>query len=104
MNIYFIAGPPGIGKSTYGRELIPVQIPIVDHDLAAYEYKKKGISDYSELASLKANEFIKNCLTNKNDFGLELNLGYQSHYDYLHALVASNKKVIIHLILFLLMM
>lgn len=52
MNIYLIAGPPGIGKSTYGRELIPHHVPIVDHDLAAYQYKKQGVADYSELASL----------------------------------------------------
>ena len=58
MNIYFIAGPPGIGKSTYSRELVPKQIPIVDHDLAAYQYKKRGFSDYSQTASVKANQFI----------------------------------------------
>lgn len=99
MNIYFIAGPPGIGKSTYGREFIPVQIPIIDHDLAAYQYKKKGFSDYAELASLKANEFVKNCLEERKDFALELNLGYQSHYDYLKS-ISLNKFVQIHLILF----
>ena len=99
MNIYFIAGPPGIGKSTYGRELVPAQVPIIDHDLAAYQYKKQGFSDYSELASLKANELIKNCLATRQDFALELNLGYQSHYDYLKS-VSSNKFVRIHLILF----
>lgn len=70
MNIYFIAGPPGIGKSTYGRELVPAHVPIVDHDLAAYQYKKKGVADYSELASLKANEFIDSCIRNAQDFAL----------------------------------
>jgi adenylate kinase family enzyme len=43
MNIYFIAGPPGIGKSTYGRELIPNHVPIVDHDLAAFSTRKKEL-------------------------------------------------------------
>lgn len=99
MNVYFIAGPPGIGKSTYGRELVPTQIPIIDHDLAAYQYKKKGFADYSELASLKANQFIKHALLNDRDFDLELNLGYDSHYQYFKS-IASNKNVSIHLILF----
>ncbi len=100
MNIYLIAGPPGIGKSTYGRELVPNHVPIVDHDLAAYQYKKKGVADYSELASLKANQFIDSCISNAQDFALELNLGYPSHYDYLKSLAVSRKDIKIHLILF----
>ncbi|WP_439584605.1 hypothetical protein [Dyadobacter bucti] len=100
MNIYIIAGPPGVGKSTYGRELIPAEIPIVDHDLAAYQYKKEGFEDYSQRASTKANQFIQEHIANKLDFALELNLGYQSHYDYLESLVLSDKKVKVHLILF----
>lgn len=100
MNIYFIAGPPGIGKSTYGRELVPNHVPIVDHDLAAYQYKKKGVADYSELASLKANQFIDSCLRNAKDFALELNLGYDSHYDYLQSLAASRRGLRMHLVLF----
>lgn len=100
MNIYVIAGPPGIGKSTYGRELIPNHVPIVDHDLAAYQYKKKGVADYSELASLKANEFIDSSISNAKDFALELNLGYASHYDYLKSLASSRRHIRVHLILF----
>ena len=100
MNIYLIAGPPGIGKSTYGRELIPNHVPIVDHDLAAYQYKKKGVADYSELASLKANQFIDFCIKNGDDFALELNLGYQSHYDYVGGLAVARRNILIHLILF----
>jgi len=100
MNIYIIAGPPGIGKSTYGRELVPAEIPIVDHDLAAYQYKKEGFEDYSQRASTKANQFIQECIANKLDFALELNLGYQSHYDYLQSIVLSDKRIKVYLILF----
>ena len=101
MNIYLIAGPPGIGKSTYGRELVPSHIPIVDHDLAAYQYKKKGFADYSQTASVKANQFIAERLANNSDFALELNLGYQSHYDYLLTLsLPKYKNRAFHLILF----
>ncbi|WAC09911.1 hypothetical protein [Dyadobacter pollutisoli] len=100
MIIYLIAGPPGIGKSTYGRELVPTDIPIVDHDLAAQQYKKEGLLDYSQLASQKANQFINGCIKEKVDFALELNLGYKSHYEYLRSLVVSDKHVRVHLILF----
>ncbi|MCF2488294.1 hypothetical protein [Dyadobacter sp. CY347] len=101
MNIYFIAGPPGIGKSTYGRELVPKHIPIVDHDLAAYQYKKRGFADYSQVASIRANQFIEERLGAHADFELELNLGYQSHYDYLKTLsLPRHKNRAIHLILF----
>lgn len=101
MNIYLIAGPPGIGKSTYGRELVPKHVPIVDHDLAAYQYKKKGFANYSQIASVKANLFVQESLTANADFALELNLGYQSHYDYLETLAwPRHKDRAIHLILF----
>ncbi|MEO6288094.1 MAG: hypothetical protein ABIN80_06695 [Dyadobacter sp.] len=100
MIIHLIAGPPGIGKSTYGRELIPTDIPIVDHDLAAQQYKKEGLVDYSQLASQKANQFISSCIKDQTDFALELNLGYESHYEYLRSLAISSKNVKIHLILF----
>jgi predicted ABC-type ATPase len=100
MTIYFIAGPPGIGKSTYGRELIPNHVPIVDHDLAAYQYKKKGFADYSELASLRANQFVQECLSSQADFAIELNLGYPSHYEYVKSLLSSGKGIKIHLLLF----
>ncbi len=39
MIIYVIAGPPGIGKSTNDRAFIPAGVPIIDHDLSAYQYK-----------------------------------------------------------------
>ncbi len=50
MIIYVIAGPPGIGKSTNGRAFIPAGVPIIDHDLAAYQYKKRGFTDYQGLS------------------------------------------------------
>jgi hypothetical protein len=36
MNIYIIAGPPGIGKSSSSFDYIPDGISIIDQDLAAY--------------------------------------------------------------------
>lgn len=46
MNIYIIAGPPGIGKSTVGYRFVPTDVSIIDQDLAAYHYRKDGFVDY----------------------------------------------------------
>lgn len=100
MNIYIIAGPPGIGKSTSGYRFIPENVPIIDQDLAAYQYRKEGFADYRHLATLKSNQQIKEYLFADNDVALELNLGFPSHYDYLKSIVGFNPTNSVHLILF----
>lgn len=100
MNIYLIAGPPGVGKSTSGNKFIPKGTPIIDHDLAAYQYKKEGFEDYQSLASLSANQNIKKFLFEKTNFALELNLGFQSHYDFLRSIANFDRSNKIHLVLF----
>ena len=100
MNIYLIAGPPGIGKSTNSVELIPAQVPIIDQDLAAYQYKKQGFTDYQDIASLTSNQRIREFLFNNHDFALELNLGFESHYAYLRSIANFDPANVIHLLLF----
>jgi len=100
MTIYLIAGPPGIGKSTNAVELIPSGIPIIDQDLAAYQYKKQGFSDYQDIASLNTRQHIREFLFNKEDFALELNLGFHSHYSYLRSIASVDWSNTIHLLLF----
>lgn len=100
MNIYIIAGPPGVGKSTVGYRFVPTDVSIIDQDLAAYHYRKDGFADYQHLATLKSNQQIKDFLFSQIDFALELNLGFQSHYDYLKSIVNFNPENNIHLILF----
>lgn len=100
MNIYIIAGPPGIGKSTTGYRFVPTQLPIIDQDLAAYQYRKEGFIDYQHLASLKSNQQIKDFLFAEQDFALELNLGFPSHYEYLKSIASFNCANNVHLILF----
>lgn len=100
MNIYMIAGPPGVGKSTNAEQLVPPNVPIIDQDLAAYQYKKNGFSDYQDLASLSTNQRIKDSLFGKEDFALELNLGFQSHYDYLKSIASFDRTNKIQLLLF----
>ncbi len=100
MNIYVIAGPPGVGKSSNAVNFIPEHVPIVDQDLAGYQYKKQGFSDYKDLASVSTNQKIRSHLFSGEDFALELNLGFQSHYDYLNSIVAFDRSNTIHLLLF----
>ncbi|GAB4042861.1 hypothetical protein [Spirosoma litoris] len=100
MNIYVIAGPPGIGKSTSGKNFIPRKIPIIDQDLAGYQYKKQGFSDYRDLASLSTQQKIRDHLFAKKSFALELNLGFPSHYEYLKSIAGFDSSNQIHLLLF----
>lgn len=100
MNIYLIAGPPGIGKSTNSLKVLPKKTIIIDHDLAAYQYKKEGFADYTQLAMMSGNLEIKQNLFSKKDFALELNLGFQSHYDYLKSIAYFDPDNKTHLILF----
>ena len=100
MKIYIIARPPGIGKSTNAKNLIPKKTPIIDQDLAGYQYKRQGFADYNDLATIASNQRIKEHLFAKQSFALELNLGFQSHYDYLISIVAFDPSNEINLILF----
>lgn len=100
MNIYLIAGPPGIGKSTNARAFIPPAVPIIDQDLAAYQYKKEGFTDYQDIASMSTRQRIQSNLFAGDDFALELNLGFPSHYDYLKSIAAVNPANQISLLLF----
>ncbi len=100
MNIYIVAGPPGIGKSTSSLRFLPKKTIIIDHDLAAYQYKKEGFADYKELGIMSGNQQIRSNLFAKESFALELNLGFQSHYDYLKSLAHFDSNNKIHLILF----
>jgi predicted ABC-type ATPase len=100
MNIYIIAGPPGVGKSSSSFDYVPDGISIIDQDLAAHQYKKDGFQDYQQLATFGVNQTIKNYLFEKKDFVLELNLGFQSHYDYLKSIAYFDSDNQVHLILY----
>ena len=81
--VYIIAGPPGIGKSTSGKHFVPPSTEIMNHDSLLLHYKYREEIDYEELANLKANNFILEQLRGEIDFGIELNLGFDSHYELL---------------------
>lgn len=80
---HVIAGPPGIGKSTEGRYFIDSDIEILNHDILLLNYKSKNEVDYENLSNLRANQFINEQLNQNKSFGIELNLGYDNHYEIL---------------------
>lgn len=99
-NLYIIAGTPGIGKSTSGKFFLPPTIDILNHDNLQLYFKKKSVIDYEELSNLKANDFILNQLELSNDFGVELNLGFDSHYELLRFIKKKHPHYKIEVILF----
>jgi predicted ABC-type ATPase len=100
VNVFLIAGPPGIGKSTQSRSFVPEGVAIIDQDLAAYQYKRKGFSDYRDIASLTTNERIRKSLIAGEDFALELNLGFESHYAFLQSIAGFSREINVLLTLF----
>lgn len=98
--LYIIAGPPGVGKSTNSEDIVSPSILILNHDKLNAEYKYRQVIDYKERANLRANVFIKESLLQKVDFGVELNLGSDGHYDFLRWVKKFQPHYYIHVILF----
>jgi predicted ABC-type ATPase len=63
-------------------------------------YKYKEEVDYEDLANLKANSFVLEQLTEKNNFGIELNLGFDSHYELLRFIKREHSHYQIEIVLF----
>jgi predicted ABC-type ATPase len=98
--VYIIAGTPGIGKSTSGKFFLPPTIEILNHDNLQLYFKQKRVIDYEELSNLKANEFILKQLELNNDFGVELNLGFDNHYELLRFIKKKYPHYEIEVVLF----
>ena len=98
--IFIIAGPPGIGKSSAGYYFIPENLIILDPDQIANRYKIQGFSDYKDIGHIKFNELLKKELFKGNDFAIELNLGFQSHYDFIKSVKSFNSDNTIDVVLF----
>lgn len=83
--LHIIAGPPGIGKSTEGRFFVPesANVEILNHDAITLYYKAENEPDYENLSNIKANEFIQSKLKANESLGVEINLGYDNHYELL---------------------
>ncbi|MFP9113926.1 hypothetical protein ACLI1A_08280 [Flavobacterium sp. RHBU_3] len=98
--IYIIAGPPGVGKSTNGIEFIPDDATVLDADLIAHRYKEQGFRDYKDIGNWRFEMVLKEHLLSGKDFAVELNLGFQSHYDLVKRLKNFNKENHIEVVLF----
>ena len=91
-DIYIIAGPPGVGKSTTGSYYIPENLIILDPDKIAQRYREQGFKDYKDIGNLRFNELVRKELFTGKDFGIEINLGFQSHYDFVKSIKNFNSE------------
>jgi predicted ABC-type ATPase len=98
--VYVIAGPPGIGKSTSGYRFIPDNVDILDADMIAHRYKEQGFRDYKDIGNIRYQDMIRRSLVSGEDFAIELNLGFQSHYDFIRHVKAFNGENKFHIILY----
>ncbi|AYD48782.1 hypothetical protein [Arachidicoccus soli] len=98
--IYIIAGIPGIGKSTSGRFFVPQELNILDSDLMAAKYKADGFLSYKEIGQIKFDRLFDDALMSEKDFGIELNLGFESHYHYVKRIKRFNAENEIIIVLF----
>ncbi|MGF1637979.1 MAG: hypothetical protein ACFCUU_12960 [Cyclobacteriaceae bacterium] len=100
-SIFIIAGPPGVGKSTSGSYYIPENLPILDPDQIAQRYREQGFKDYKDIGNLKFNDLVRKELISGKDFGLEINLGFESHYDFVKSIKNFNPdQIIVNVLLF----
>lgn len=99
-DIYIIAGPPGVGKSTSGEDYINPGLDILNEDEMRFKYKVKGYADYNEYSIYRVKDIIKSKLIKNEDFALELNLGFEHQYNYALTLKRFNVENKLHVILF----
>lgn len=98
--IFVIAGPPGVGKSTSGFEFVDPELEILNEDEMAFKYRTQGYPDYKEQAIHRLTQVIRTKLIRNEDFALELNLGYPEHYDYILSAKKFRAENALHVILF----
>jgi predicted ABC-type ATPase len=98
--IFVLAGPPGVGKSTAGFEFVDPDLEILNEDEMAFKYRTQGYPDYKEHAIHRFTQAIRTKLIRNEDIALELNLGYPEHYDYILSAKKFNSDNLLHIILF----
>jgi predicted ABC-type ATPase len=99
-DIYIIAGPPGIGKSTLGYRSMPPEMDILNEDEMRFKYKAQGYADYNEYSIHRIRDTVRWNLIKDNDFALELNLGFKHQFEYTLSLKRLNFDNKLHIILF----
>jgi predicted ABC-type ATPase len=99
-NIYIIAGPPGIGKSTLGESFIPPDMDILNEDEMRFKYKAQGYADYNEYSIHRVHDTIRKNLIKDEDFALELNLGFAHQFEYTLSIKRFNFDNKLYVVLF----
>ncbi|MDB5152126.1 MAG: hypothetical protein JWR54_877 [Mucilaginibacter sp.] len=98
--IFIIAGPPGIGKSTRGADFVDPDLDILNEDDVKVKYKEKGFPDYNEYAMTRVRNIIRHKLISNEDFALELNLGFAHQYEYALSAKKFSRENKLNIILF----
>lgn len=98
--LYIIAGPPGIGKSTNGSLFIPQDIEVLNHDKLSIFYRNQSEFNYEDLSNIKANQFIQDNLLKSKSFGIEINLGFENHYDLIRYVKQKHSDYLIKVVMF----
>lgn len=97
--LYIIAGPPGVGKSTYGRDFVPYPVNVLNHDQIEFGYKEANVPNYQQLANQEMWRLIYESISQDIDFGIELNLGTDDQYGLLRKTHSFCPHYDIHVIL-----
>jgi len=74
--LYVIAGPNGIGKTTSDYYFLPANVPVINSDEIAAEFKRSGqaVVNTQEIANAKASELLDGYLNQGASVGFESNL------------------------------
>ena len=99
-NIYIVAGPPGIGKSTYGQEYVDPNLEILKKDEIIAEQKSFGFRLHEHIAISKFLNNVNGNLNNGTDLALEITMCKPYHYDFVGQLKNDHPGTKFNLILF----
>ena len=74
--LYVIAGPNGIGKTTSDYYFLPSNVPVINSDEIAAEFKRSGqaVVNTQEIANAKATQLLDGYLNQRSSVGFESNL------------------------------
>lgn len=75
-DLFVIAGPNGIGKTTSSFDIIPAQVPIINSDEIANAVRNSGMASVNtqEFSNREATRLMNEYLEQKKSFAIETNL------------------------------
>ncbi|HEY4967062.1 MAG TPA: hypothetical protein VII28_11720, partial [Puia sp.] len=75
-DLFVLAGPNGIGKTTSSFDIIPAQIPIINSDEIANAVRNSGIASLNtqEYSNREAIKLMNGYLEKRESFAIETNL------------------------------